>query len=76
LEAAFDAQRRFAANASHDLRTPLTTMRAGRDRGTCAVHRSPVALSKPAEIHQIVKRYRKMSVRDELDCASARLGVV
>ncbi len=28
LEAAFDAQRRFVANASHELRTPLTAARA------------------------------------------------
>ncbi len=28
LEAAFDAQRRFVANASHELRTPLTAVRA------------------------------------------------
>ena len=28
LQAAFDAQRRFVANASHELRTPLTTARA------------------------------------------------
>jgi signal transduction histidine kinase len=28
LEAAFDAQRRFVANASHELRTPLTVTRA------------------------------------------------
>ncbi|MBV8942417.1 MAG: HAMP domain-containing protein [Solirubrobacterales bacterium] len=28
LEAAFDAQRRFVANASHELRTPLTATRA------------------------------------------------
>ncbi len=28
LEGAFDAQRRFVANASHELRTPLTTTRA------------------------------------------------
>ena len=28
LEGAFDAQRRFVANASHELRTPLTLMRA------------------------------------------------
>src|ERR1700751_2042083 len=28
LESAFDAQRRFVANASHELRTPLTSARA------------------------------------------------
>lgn len=31
LEAAFDAQRRFVANASHELRTPLAMMRATLD---------------------------------------------
>ncbi|GAA1690082.1 ATP-binding protein [Glycomyces endophyticus] len=38
LEAAFNAQRRFAADASHELRTPLATMRAAVD----------VAAAKPA----------------------------
>src|ERR1700689_2143584 len=37
LEAAFNAQRRFVANASHELRTPLTIMRASLD----------VAVAKP-----------------------------
>jgi hypothetical protein len=37
LEAAFDAQRRFVANASHELRTPLAMMRATLD----------VAVAKP-----------------------------
>jgi signal transduction histidine kinase len=31
LESAFDAQRRFVANASHELRTPLTMMRTSLD---------------------------------------------
>jgi signal transduction histidine kinase len=31
LETAFDAQRRFVANASHELRTPLTMMRTSLD---------------------------------------------
>jgi signal transduction histidine kinase len=40
LEIAFDAQRRFAANASHELRTPLAMMRTSLD----------VATAKPAPI--------------------------
>ena len=35
LERAFDAQRRFVANASHELRTPLTMMRTAVDVATC-----------------------------------------
>jgi signal transduction histidine kinase len=38
LEAAFDAQRRFVANASHEMRTPLTIMRTTLE----------VAAAKPA----------------------------
>ncbi len=34
LEGAFDAQRRFVANASHELRTPLTMMRTALDVAT------------------------------------------
>jgi len=34
LEAAFDAQRRFVANASHELRTPLAMMRTSVDVAT------------------------------------------
>jgi signal transduction histidine kinase len=34
LQAAFDAQRRFVANASHELRTPLTMMRTSLDVAT------------------------------------------
>jgi hypothetical protein len=35
LQSAFDAQRRFVANASHELRTPLTMMRTAVDVATC-----------------------------------------
>ena len=38
LEGAFDAQRRFVANASHELRTPLTMMRTALDVATCKPH--------------------------------------
>jgi signal transduction histidine kinase len=40
LEGAFDAQRRFVANASHELRTPLTMMRTSLD----------VAMGKPGRV--------------------------
>ena len=40
LEAAFEAQRRFVANASHELRTPLAMMRTTLD----------VAIAKPAGV--------------------------
>jgi signal transduction histidine kinase len=40
LEKAFEAQRRFVANASHELRTPLAMMRTSLD----------VALGKPAPV--------------------------
>jgi hypothetical protein len=40
LEAAFDAQRRFVANASHELRTPMAGMRASLD----------VAMAKPGSL--------------------------
>ena len=40
LEAAFDAQQRFVANASHELRTPLAMMRTTLD----------VAIAKPGGV--------------------------
>ena len=45
LEAAFDAQRRFVANASHELRTPLAMMRTSLD----------VAIAKPEPIPAAVQ---------------------
>jgi signal transduction histidine kinase len=38
LEAAFEAERRFVANASHELRTPLTMMRTALDVAECKPH--------------------------------------
>jgi hypothetical protein len=53
LEGAFDAQRRFVANASHELRTPLTMMRTTLD----------VAIGKPTppptEVTVLATKMRK-----------------
>jgi signal transduction histidine kinase len=57
LEAAFDAQRRFVANASHELRTPLARIRTALD----------VALGKPEPAPPLLALDRK--IRDGLDRA-------
>jgi signal transduction histidine kinase len=58
LEAAFDAQRRFVANASHELRTPLARIRTALD----------VAVGKPAPVPpQVMALDRK--IREGLDRA-------
>jgi signal transduction histidine kinase len=55
LQAAFEAQQRFVANAAHELRTPLATMRASLD--VAAAKREPV----PPHITALQHR-----LRDEL----------
>ncbi|HEY2959112.1 MAG TPA: ATP-binding protein [Actinomycetota bacterium] len=59
LDAAFDAQRRFAANASHELRTPLAISRTEVD----------VALADPdtpnAELRAMAERVRDATDRSE-----------
>ena len=49
LETAFDAQRRFVADASHELRTPLTVMRAEVDVTLADPDASPADLRAMAE---------------------------
>ena len=46
LEAAFDAQRRFIANASHELRTPLAMMRTSLDVATGKPGTAPPQLTE------------------------------
>ena len=62
LEAAFTAQRTFAANASHELRTPLATIRAAAD----------VAAAKPGAPPQTIALAAR--TRTELDRVDALLG--
>ena len=61
-QAAFDAQRRFVANASHELRTPLTMMRTSLD----------VAVAKPEPIPPEV-RALDAKLREGLDQADRLL---
>jgi signal transduction histidine kinase len=62
LEAAFDAQRRFVANASHELRTPLAMMRTRLD----------VAIAKPDGVPPQT-RALDAGLRKDLDRAEALL---
>jgi len=57
LDGAFDAQRRFVANASHELRTPLTLMRAAIDVTLAKPDRMPEQLEAMAvEVRGAVDR--------------------
>jgi signal transduction histidine kinase len=62
LEAAFEAQRRFVANASHELRTPLTMMRTSLD----------VATGKPGPVPPQVNAL-EAKLREGLDRADGLL---
>ena len=62
LEAAFDAQRRFVANASHELRTPLAMMRTTLD----------VAIAKPGGV-PVQTRELDADLRVDLDDADRLL---
>ncbi len=62
LEAAFDAQRRFVANASHELRTPLAMMRTRLD----------VAIAKPDGV-PAQTRALDAGLRKDLDRAETLL---
>ncbi|MFZ0387859.1 MAG: HAMP domain-containing sensor histidine kinase [Solirubrobacteraceae bacterium] len=62
LETAFDAQRRFVANASHELRTPLAMLRTTLD----------VAIAKPSGV-PVQTRELDAELRVDLDVADRLL---
>ena len=85
LETAFEAQRRFIANASHELRTPLAVMRASIDvvlddpRGTPDDLRGMASDIRAAVDHAehligalliLARNERGLTIREEVDLAT------
>ena len=60
LETSFAALRRFVADASHELKTPLTVMRAGVERALTDPRTAPEALGPLDETLQEVRRMTEL----------------
>jgi two-component system OmpR family sensor kinase len=60
LEASFSALRRFVADASHELKTPLTVMRVGVERALTDPRTAPEALAALDEALQEVRRMTEL----------------
>lgn len=75
LETAFEAQRRFIADASHELRTPLTAIRGNADILRQHTDRMPVA-ERAEMLNEVSAEAERMSrlVHDLLTLARAQAG--
>jgi signal transduction histidine kinase len=60
LEASFSALRSFIADASHELKTPLTVMRAGVERALTDPHTAPETIALLDETLQEVRRMTEL----------------
>ena len=60
LEASFSALRTFVADASHELKTPLTVMRAGVERALTDQHTAPETIALLDETLQEVRRMTEL----------------
>ena len=60
LEASFSALRTFVADASHELKTPLTVMRAGVERALTDPHTAPESIALLDETLQEVRRMTEL----------------
>jgi signal transduction histidine kinase len=76
LEAAFEAQRRFVANASHELRTPLSMMRTSLDvAGAKPGSPSPVLSALDGKLREGLDRADRL-LEDFLTLARAQRGAL
>jgi signal transduction histidine kinase len=75
LAAAFDAQRRFVANASHELRTPLTVQAAAVDVALADPHPTIQSLRTMAERIRAATRRHEHLIASLLTLARSQRGV-
>jgi signal transduction histidine kinase len=75
LAAAFDAQRRFIANASHELRTPLTRLRALIDVSLADPDADVAALRAMAERVQVAAEDQERLIDGLLTLAQGERGL-
>jgi signal transduction histidine kinase len=75
LAAAFDAQRKFVANASHELRTPLTRLRALIDVSLADPDAAAAALRTMAERVQVAAEDQEWLIDGLLTLAQGERGL-
>jgi signal transduction histidine kinase len=75
LEAAFEAQRRFVANASHELRTPLTLERAMLEVALADPDASADSLRATCEEVLVAGRYQERLIEALLTLARGQRGL-
>jgi signal transduction histidine kinase len=83
LDGAFDAQRRFVANASHELRTPLTVSRALLQAAATDPHATAAELRAtcreaiaPADVHRLLEPFQRGNSRHPHGDAGLGLSIV
>jgi signal transduction histidine kinase len=74
LDAAFTSQKRFVANAAHELRTPLAAMRTAIDVTLAKPHRTPEQLEDMAERVRSSTERAEATIEAMLTLATSELG--